>query len=93
MTKTKQDTIELFYTLTCPNCSVLARMLAEVLPEFDNRFRVKKTLLSGPVGYFRSLKMGIHSVPTLVINNEIIFRSVPSKDELIEKLKQYSNKN
>jgi predicted DsbA family dithiol-disulfide isomerase len=91
MTKTRQDTIELFYTLTCPNCNVLSRMLKDILPDFNNRFLVKKTLLSGPVGYIRSLRMGIHSSPTLVINNEIVFRQVPSKDELIAKLKQYSN--
>lgn len=81
--------IEMYYTLTCPNCKTLKKMLKDVLPEFGDRFELKTTLANGPVGMVRSMKLGIHSVPTLLINNEIVFRSVPTKQELIIKLNSY----
>jgi len=81
--------IEMFYTLTCPNCKTLKKMLKDVLPEFGDKFEFKATLANGPVGIVKTMKLGIHAVPTLLINNEIIFRGVPTKQELIDKLKTY----
>jgi len=57
--------------------------------DFGDKFELKTTLANGPVGMVRSMKLGIHSVPTLLINNEIVFRGVPSKQELINKLNSY----
>ena len=62
-------------------------MLTEVLPEFGDKFEFKTTLASAPSGMLRSMKLGIHSVPTLLINNKIVFRELPTKEELINKLK------
>ena len=82
-------TVEMFYTLTCPNCRTLKRMLDEVLPEYGDKFTLKRTLANAPIGMIRTMKLGIHSVPTLLINDEIAFREVPSKQELNNKLNQY----
>ncbi len=81
--------IEMFYTLTCPNCKTLKQILKDVLPEFVDKFELKTTLANGPIGMVRTMKLGIHAVPTLLINNEIVFRSVPTKQELINKLNTY----
>jgi len=81
--------IEMFYTLTCPNCRTLKKMLSEVMPEFGGMFDLKTSLANSPLGMYRTMKLGIHSVPTLLINNEIVFRSVPTKEELINKLNNY----
>lgn len=91
MSKQNSSEIEMYYTLTCPNCRVFQRMLEEVMPSYNGKFKFKKTLASGPFGYVKSLKLGIHSVPTVLINNEIVFRSVPTRQELIEILNQYTN--
>jgi thiol-disulfide isomerase/thioredoxin len=87
----KQSTIviELFYTLTCPNCKVMKNLLNEVLPEFNGKFEVKQILANLPLGIYKTLKLNIHSVPAIVINNEVIFKKVPAKEELINKLKTY----
>jgi len=82
-------TIEMFYTLTCPNCKVLQRMLDEILPTFGDKFVLKKTMANAPLGMIRTIKSGIHSVPALLINNEIAFKQVPAKQELINKLNSY----
>ncbi|MFZ4400760.1 MAG: thioredoxin family protein [Bacteroidales bacterium] len=81
--------IEMFYTLTCPNCRILKKMINDIIPSFGDKFIFKKSMASSPIGMIRTMKLGIHSVPTLLINNEVIFRSVPTKEELINKLKLY----
>jgi|GEM_PF-510838 len=87
--KKKKDSIpiELFYSLTCPNCMPFKRMLLEVLPEFGDKFQLKTTLVSSPVGMIRSMEAGIHSVPTLTIANKIAFRELPDRQSLINQLK------
>ncbi len=89
MNTEKPIVIEMFYTLSCPNCKVMKRMLDEVLPEFGKKFFLKTTLANMPLGMIRTLKLGIHAVPTVLIENKIIFREVPSKQDLINKLKTY----
>ncbi len=87
----KTTTIEMFYTLTCPNCRTFEKMIKDILPDFGEKFHFKKTLASSPVGYLKTLKLGIHSVPTVLIENKIVFRSVPAREELIKQLNQYFN--
>ena len=79
----------MFYTMTCPNCKIMKRMLNEVLPQFDGKFVLKRSLANSPFGMLKTMKLGIHTVPALLIDNKIIYRSVPSKDELINKLSSY----
>lgn len=87
--KPERIKIEMFYTLTCPNCRLLKQLLAEVLPGFGDKFEFSTTLASGPFGMIRSMKLGIHTVPTLLIGNKIVFREVPERQELINKLNMY----
>jgi thiol-disulfide isomerase/thioredoxin len=89
MEKKEKIVLEMFYTLTCPNCRIMKRLINEVLPEFDDKFVFKTSLANSPSGMVRTMRKGIHSVPTLLINNKIEFREVPTKEELINKLKMY----
>jgi predicted DsbA family dithiol-disulfide isomerase len=89
MNQNQPITVEMFYTLTCPNCKILKRMLDEVLPQFENRFKIKKSMANSPMGMIRTMKLGVYAVPTLLIDNKIVFRSVPTKEELISKLNSY----
>ena len=81
--------IEMFYTFTCPNCKIMKRMLDEALPQFGNKFELRRSHANSPTGMIKTLKLGIYTVPTLLIDNNIVFRSVPTKEELIEKLSSY----
>ena len=89
MDKKEPITIEMFYTLTCPNCRVMKRMLQEVMPQFGDKFKLVTTMANLPVGMIRTMKLGIYAVPTLLIDNKIVYREVPSKQDLINKLKTY----
>ena len=79
----------MYYTLTCPNCKVLSRMLDNVLPQFGRKFVLKKTNANMPVGMIKTMKLGIHAVPTLLVDQKIVFRSVPTREELINILSSY----
>jgi len=87
-TKKENMKLELFYGITCPHCRVFKRLLKEVLPKYGDRFELKETLVSSPLGWIKSLKLGIHAVPVLLLNDEIVFRSLPTKEELINKLNE-----
>jgi predicted DsbA family dithiol-disulfide isomerase len=89
--KDKTVRIEMFYTLMCPNCRTLSNMLKEVLPQFGDRYKFGRTLANGPRGMVRSMKLGIHAVPALLIDGRIVFRGVPSKKELIDELNKHSD--
>jgi predicted DsbA family dithiol-disulfide isomerase len=81
--------IEMFYTFTCINCKVMKRMLDEVLPQFDDNFVLKKSMANSPMGMIRTMKLGIHAVPALLIDGKVVFKCVPTKEELINKLNSY----
>ncbi|PIQ33352.1 MAG: hypothetical protein COW63_05800 [Bacteroidetes bacterium CG18_big_fil_WC_8_21_14_2_50_41_14] len=89
MNENKSILIEMYYTLTCPNCKVLSRMLDDVLPQFGRKFVLKKTNANMPVGMIKTMKLGIHAVPTLLVDQKIVFRSVPTREELINSLSSY----
>jgi len=52
-------TVEMFYTLTCPNCKILKRMLGEVMPQYGDKFQLKKSFANSPMGMVRTMKLGI----------------------------------
>ena len=79
----------MFYTMTCPNCKIMKRMLDDVLPQFEKKFIMKKSMANSPMGMIRTMKLGVYAVPALLIDNKIVFRSVPTKEELISKLNSY----
>ncbi len=89
MSKKEPIVIEMFYTLTCPNCRTMKRMLQEVLPEFGEKFKLETTLATLPIGMVKTMKLGIYAVPTLLIDDKIVYKEVPSKQDLINKLKTY----
>lgn len=64
-------------------------MLHDVLPQFGSKFVLKKSLANMPLGMIKTMKLGIHAVPALLIDGKIVFRSVPTKEELINILNSY----
>lgn len=64
-------------------------MLDDVLPQFEDRFIIKKSMANSPMGMIRTMKLGVYAVPTVLIDNKIVYRSVPTKEELISKLNSY----
>ena len=74
--------IELFYGITCPYCRTAKRLLNKILNEHPGKFSLKQTLISSPKGMIRRYKLGIHAVPAILIDGEIVFRGLPEEEEL-----------
>lgn len=68
---------------------MLKHMLEEILPQFGDKFELKRSLANSPLGMIRTMKLGIHAVPTMLIDNKIVFRNTPSREELINQLNSY----
>jgi predicted DsbA family dithiol-disulfide isomerase len=58
--------IELFTSLTCPNCPPASKMVDELLNERDD-IEVIKHVINSPEGYKRATEFEITSVPTILI--------------------------
>jgi predicted DsbA family dithiol-disulfide isomerase len=93
MEEKKPIEIEMFYTFTCPNCRILKHRLDKVLPQFGNRFELIRSHANSPMGMIRTMKLGIHAVPALMIDKKVVFRKVPTKEELTQKLNSYLSFN
>jgi len=78
--------VELFYGITCPYCRTAKKLLNKIINNNPGKFRLKQTLISSPKGLVRRYKLGIHAVPTILIDGIIAFRSLPREIELKEKL-------
>ena len=74
--------IELYYGITCPYCRTAKKLLKKIVEENPGKFKLKQTLISSPKGMIRRYKLGIHAVPAILIDGEIVFRSLPDEEDL-----------
>lgn len=78
--------IELFYGIMCPYCRTAKKMVKKVMEENPDKFTLKETLISSPIGMIKRYKLGIHAVPTILIDGKIVFRALPEEKELKKEL-------
>ena len=78
--------IELYYGLLCPYCKTARAAIKKIMDENPEKIKFKQTLISSPTGIINRYKIGIHSVPTILIDGKIVFRGLPEKEELKKEL-------
>ena len=71
----------------CPKCPAAKEVCAEVAKERNYEFEEKDIEES----MFEALQLQIASTPTIVVEEEILFREPPTKDELIKAIDEYIN--
>jgi thioredoxin 1 len=77
-------TVELYYSDICHDCHQLRTMLMEILPK---SMKFKEINISYPEGEQRATELNIMSVPTVVIDGEVIFVGRTSKEELLREIR------
>ncbi|MBE0522278.1 MAG: thioredoxin family protein [Candidatus Methanoperedenaceae archaeon] len=77
-------TIELYYSDTCHDCHQLRLLLMQILPR---NVKFKEINTSYPEGQARALQLNIMSVPTIAIDNEVVFVGRVSKEEILNEIK------
>ena len=76
--------VELYYSDTCRDCHQLRTLLLEILPK---NMKFKEINISYPEGQHRASELNIMSVPTIVIDGEVVFMGRTSKEELLREIK------
>ncbi|MDW7727535.1 MAG: thioredoxin family protein [Candidatus Methanoperedens sp.] len=76
--------IELYYSDTCHDCHQLRLLLIGILPR---NVKFKEINISYPEGQARALQLNIMSVPTIAIDNEVVFVGRVSKEEILNEIK------
>ena len=76
-------TIELYYSDTCHDCHQLRLLLMEILPR---SVKFKEINITHPEGQARAAELNIMSVPTLAIDNEVVFVGRVSKEEILNEI-------
>lgn len=75
--------VELYYSDTCLTCHQVRALLMETLPK---TVRFKEINTSYPEGKQKASELNIMSVPTVVIDKDVVFVGRVSKDELLKEL-------
>ncbi len=78
--------IELYYGIVCPYCKTAKSLIKKIIKENPGKISYKQTLISSPKGMINRYKLGITSVPTVLIDGKIVFRGLPEEEELKEEL-------
>ena len=76
--------IELFYSDTCPDCHMVREHLMKLMPK-DAKF--KEINIGYPEGRGYADSLGIMSVPTVVIDGDVVFVGYVASDEIEQELK------
>lgn len=77
-------TVELYYSDTCHECHQLRTLLMALIPK---SMKFKEINILYPEGQKRASEMNIMSVPTVVIDGEVVFVGRTSKDDILKELK------
>ena len=80
--------LSVFTGKSCPKCPAAKELCEEVAKEKGYEFEVKDI----EENMFDALQLQIASTPTILIENEVLFRSEPpTKDELLKAIDEYIN--
>ncbi|MCC8057932.1 uroporphyrinogen decarboxylase family protein [Cloacibacillus sp.] len=67
----------------CAPCQYMVESVRSVEPLFNGRIIWRETLIKSLSGIRRTQKLGVSTLPTMLINNEVVFDNiVPTKEEL-----------
>ncbi|MDO4559652.1 MAG: uroporphyrinogen decarboxylase family protein [bacterium] len=67
----------------CAPCQYMVESVKSVLGQYEGKIVWKETLIKSLSGIRRTQKLGVSTLPTMLINNQVVFDNiVPNKEEL-----------
>jgi len=80
--------IEIFSAEWCPHCHPAVEMVSEVI---EGREEIELIVwdVDSPEGRKKAEEFMITAIPTIIINGEIAFIGRPTKEQFLEKLKEF----
>lgn len=71
----------------CAPCQYMVESFKSVAPLYSGKLRWKETLIKSLAGIRRTQQLGVTTLPTMLINNEVVFDNiVPTKEELCSEI-------
>lgn len=71
----------------CAPCQYMCEAVRSVEEHYGKRLVWRETLIKSLAGIRRTQKLGVSTLPTLLMNNEIVFDNlVPTREELIREI-------
>ncbi|MGC9372083.1 MAG: uroporphyrinogen decarboxylase family protein [Thermovirgaceae bacterium] len=71
----------------CAPCQYMCEAVAEVAPHYGDKLTWRESLIKSASGIMRTKELGVSTLPTMLINNEVVFDNiVPTPEELMREI-------
>lgn len=71
----------------CAPCQYMCEAVKSVESKYGDRLTWRESLIKSAAGIRRTQSLGVSTLPTLLINNEVVFDNItPSTDELVKEI-------
>lgn len=76
----------------CAPCQYMCEAVKNVAPMYGDRLKWRESLIKSAAGIKRTMALGVSTLPTLLINNEVVFDNItPTQDMLIKEIEKRIN--
>lgn len=73
----------------CAPCQYMLEALKNVMPRFGDKLSYRETLLKSLAGVKRVQELGVRTLPSILLNNEIVFDNIiPREEELVREIEK-----
>ena len=73
----------------CAPCQYMCEAAKNVAPRYGDRLTWRESLIKSAAGIKRTMALGVATLPTLLINNEVVFDNItPTEDALIKEIEK-----
>ena len=73
----------------CAPCQYMCEAVSVVAPRYGDRLTWRESLIKSAAGIMRTKALGVATLPTMLINNEVVFDNiVPTSEELMKEIEK-----
>ena len=84
----KSEGYERFFKM-CIRDRYMCEAVKNVAPRYGDRLTWRESLIKSAAGIKRTMALGVATLPTLLINNEVVFDNItPTEDALIKEIEK-----
>ncbi len=71
----------------CAPCQYMCEAVKNVAPKYGDKLMWRESLIKSAAGIKRTMALGVATLPTLLINNEVVFDNItPTADDLMKEI-------
>jgi len=71
----------------CAPCQYMVETVKKISAQYGQNLKWRETLIKSLAGIKRTKTLGVENLPSLLINNEVVFDNiVPTEEELVKEI-------